>query len=150
MTRHQPFWKRKALHELSDEEWESLCDHCGRCCLVKLEDEDSGEIHYTSAVCALYDCVHGGCTAYAQRHRLMPDCLRLTPQNVRNIPWLPKTCAYRLLAEGRDLPAWHPLISGDAESARKAGMSVAGRVINEEDVDIDDLPGLILDWDSTD
>ena len=147
MSNEQPFWKRKALHELSEREWESLCDHCGRCCLVKLEDEDSGEIHYTRAICALYDLKRGGCSAYGERQRKMPDCLRLTPESVRDIPWLPETCAYRLLAEGRDLPSWHPLISGDADSVRRAGISVLGRAVSEEEVDIDALPGLIFDWD---
>ncbi len=149
MSTRQPFWKRKTLEQLSREEWESLCDHCGRCCLVKLEEEDTGAIHYTRVACALYDCEHGGCTAYAARHEHMPDCLRLTPKSVREIPWLPETCAYRRLAEGRDLPDWHPLITGDPDSTRKAGMAIRGRVISEREVDIDDLPGLIHDWPDT-
>ena len=141
-----PFWKRKALSELSAQEWESLCDHCGRCCLVKLQDEDSGEIHYTRVICALYDRANGGCMAYGTRHELMPDCLRLTPETVRDIPWLPRTCAYRCLAEGRDLPAWHPLMTGDPRSVRRAGVSVLGRVVSEREVREEDLPDYIHHW----
>ena len=142
----EPFWRRKRLEEMTPAEWESLCDHCGRCCLVKLEDEDTGDIHYTSAICALYDCVHGGCQAYAARHRRMPDCVPLTPENVRELSWLPSSCAYRLLAEGRDLPHWHPLRSGTRESVIAAGIGVLGRVVSEHDVPIDDLPRFIVHW----
>ena len=141
-----PFWRRKTLEELTPEEWEALCDHCGRCCLVKLEDEDTGEIHFTSAVCALYDLECGGCTAYERRAERMPDCVPLTPEKVRTLPWLPSTCAYRLLVEGKDLPDWHPLVSGDPSSVRRAGVSILGRVCSERDVEVDDLPALICRW----
>ncbi len=146
MSEEIPFWRRKRLEDMTAEEWESLCDHCGRCCLVKLEDEDTGEVHYTTAICALYDRVNGGCRAYAERHRLMPDCVRLTPGSVRTLSWLPPTCAYRLLAEGKDLPSWHPLVSGTRESVVAAGISVLGKVVSERDVHIDDLPRLIARW----
>lgn len=146
MAGQKPFWRRKTLEQLTTQEWESLCDHCGLCCLVKLEEEDTGTIHYTRVACALYDCENGGCTAYAERHERMPDCLQLTPESVRRISWLPSTCAYRRLAEGRDLPSWHPLVTGDPQSTARAGRSIAGRVISERDVDVEDLPTLLHDW----
>ncbi len=146
MCEDEPFWRRKRLEEMTPEEWESLCDHCGRCCLVKLEDEDTGEIHYTTAICALYDCANGGCVAYAERQRKMPDCVRLTPEAVRTLSWLPSTCAYRLLAEGRDLPPWHPLLSGTPDSVVEAGVSVLGKVVSERDVALVELPQLIVKW----
>ncbi len=123
-----PFWKTKTLEEMTSAEWESLCDGCGKCCLSKLEDEDTGEIHWTSVACRLFDAGLCRCRDYDNRLQLVSDCVRLTPQNVRTITWLPSTCAYRLLAEGHDLYDWHPLISGRAESVHEAGASVRGRV----------------------
>ncbi len=144
-TRHLlPFWRRKALHEMSDEEWEALCDHCGQCCLVKLEDEDSGAILLTSVVCRLYDTARGGCMCYAQRQRLMPDCVRLTPENVRAIAWLPETCAYRLVARGEELPEWHPLRSGTRETVARAGVAIAASAVSEAAVAEEDLPRFIV------
>ena len=141
-----PFWRRKKLEDMTREEWESLCDHCGRCCLVKLEDEDTGEIHFTSVICRLYDLECGGCRAYDERARRMPDCVPLTPRKVRSLSWLPSTCAYRLLAEGKELPDWHPLVTGDPASVRRAGVAVIGRVTSESEVDIEDLTGRIVTW----
>lgn len=135
----KPFWKRKSLGEMSSEEWESLCDGCARCCLVKLEDEDTGEIHFTSASCKLLDGERCRCTDYANRSARVPDCVRLTAGNVGELNWLPKTCAYRLLSEGRDLPWWHPLVSGTADTVREAGISVAGRTRSEELFSDDEL-----------
>ena len=125
------FWRHKSLEEMSREEWESLCDGCARCCLIKLEDEKSGEIDYTDIACRLLD--HGlcRCTKYAQRTTLVPDCVDLTPQSVRTLTWLPSTCAYRLLAEGEDLQWWHPLVSGDPDTVHIAGISVRGRIVSE-------------------
>jgi uncharacterized protein len=134
-----PFWKRKKLKEMSREEWESLCDGCARCCLVKLEDEDTGRIHFTSAACKLLDGKTCRCTDYRNRNRRVPDCVRLTPENVGTLSWLPHTCAYRLLAEGKDLAWWHPLVSGRAETVREAGISVAGRTRSEELFNDDEL-----------
>jgi len=139
----RPFWKSKSLEELSPEEWERLCDHCGQCCLIKLEDEDTGEIFTTTVVCRLYDTARGGCGAYAERFALMPDCVRLTPETVRAISWLPETCAYRRLAEGRDLPAWHPLITGTRETVTRAGAAITGKVVSEAAVAEEDLPRFI-------
>lgn len=139
-----PFWQTKALHEMTGAEWESLCDGCGRCCLNKLEDEDTGEIKYTDVACRLLDLESCRCTSYEDRQRFVPDCRRLTPQNVGTIPWLPQTCAYRLLAEGKDLEWWHPLVSGDPNTVIEAGISVKGRIVSERDTD--DLEGHVVEW----
>lgn len=117
---------------MTPEEWESLCDGCGLCCLVKLEDEETGEVRYTDVSCTLFDAGACRCRDYANRSAQMPDCLRLTPQNVRRLSWLPSTCAYRLVAERRDLPWWHPLVSGDPETVHAAGISVRDRVAGPE------------------
>ena len=122
------FWKVKSLEEMTPQEWEALCDGCGKCCLAKLEDEDSGEIYFTSVGCRLFDAGLCRCTDYENRQVRVADCIRLTPENVRTIPWLPSTCAYRLVAEGRDLPHWHHLISGSRETIHRAGMSMQGRI----------------------
>lgn len=120
----QPFWRRKALSQLSHEEWESLCDGCGQCCLVKLEDEDTGELIHTRLACRLLDIGACRCRDYGNRHSKVPDCAELTPQTVRYLSWLPSTCAYRLVAEGKDLLWWHPLVSGNPETVHEAGASV--------------------------
>ena len=130
---NEPFWRRKSLAEMTETEWESLCDGCGRCCLNKLEEEDSGKIYFTDVGCRLLDGETCRCGDYANRKAQVPDCVRLTPQNVGRLPWLPPTCGYRLVAEGRDLYWWHPLVSGDPESVHAAGVSVRGRVGASED-----------------
>ncbi len=122
----RPFWQTKTLAEMSEAEWESLCDGCGRCCLVKLEDEDSGTIHFTDVGCRLFDGESCRCRDYPNRSRAVPDCVTLRPENIADLHWMPPTCAYRLLAEGKDLPEWHPLVSGRAESVVEAGVSVQG------------------------
>ncbi|TKT80439.1 YcgN family cysteine cluster protein [Aquamicrobium sp. LC103] len=127
------FWKTKTLEEMSAAEWESLCDGCGKCCLAKLEDEDTGEIHWTSVGCRLFDAGTCRCKDYANRQAKVSDCIRLTPQTVRTISWLPESCAYRLVAEGRDLYWWHHLISGSRDTVHEAGVSVRGRVTVSED-----------------
>ncbi len=142
----EPFWRTKSLEEMTEREWESLCDHCGRCCLVKLEDEDTGEIFTTGVICALYDTRRCRCSDYENRHARMPDCIDLSPGNVAAIPWLPATCAYRLLAEGRDLPPWHPLRTRDPRTVKEAGLSVCGQVVSEAGVREEDLPAHMRQW----
>ncbi len=118
------FWKEKRLSQMNHDEWESLCDGCGRCCLHKLEDEDDGQIYYTRAACTLLDVSSCRCKDYGNRETLMPDCIQLSVDHAQYFDWLPETCAYRLLAEGEPLPEWHPLITGDPTSVIKAGISV--------------------------
>lgn len=144
--REFPFWKRKSFEEMTREEWESLCDGCARCCLYKLEDEETGEIYYTNVICRLLDTYRCRCTRYSERQRLMPTCLVLSPDLVRQLRWMPKTCAYRLIAEGKELEWWHPLISGDPNSVHQAGISVRYRTMAEADVDMDNLEDYIVDW----
>lgn len=142
-----PFWKTKRLEEMTDKEWESLCDGCGRCCLVKLEDEDTGQILATDVSCMLFDAGNCRCKDYANRQSKVPDCVRLTPQEVRRLPWLPPTCAYRLVREGADLRWWHPLVSGDPDTVHTAGISARGRVsCSEDEIEIEDLPDRITGW----
>jgi uncharacterized protein len=134
-----PFWKTKSLSEMSRAEWESLCDGCGRCCLNKLEDEDTGEFLYTRAACKLLDIGTCRCTDYPNRHKKVADCVALTPQNVGSLGWLPGTCAYRLLAEGKSLPWWHPLVSGRQETVDEAGITIKEEAYSEEGLTVDDL-----------
>lgn len=146
MSTNRPFWETRTLEELSDTEWESLCDGCGRCCLHKLEDEDTGEVFHTDVACRLFDTGSCRCRDYANRFERVPDCLNLTPQMVRELTWLPPTCGYRRVAEGRGLAWWHPLVSGRAETVHEAGISVRGRVILEQFVHSDDVEDRLVDW----
>lgn len=145
MTDKKPFWKLKSLKEMTAREWESLCDHCGKCCLVQLED-DTGRRDFTDVACRLYDICEGGCRDYARRTEVVPECTQLTPENVGTLHFMPKTCAYRLVDEGKELPDWHPLVTGDRDSARKAGMGVAGLVVSETDIPDHRLERHIRDW----
>jgi hypothetical protein len=124
-----PFWKTKTLAEMTADEWESLCDGCGKCCLEKLQDRWTRRVSYTEVACRLLDIEACRCSRYPQRRRHVPECEQLTAENVRRFTWLPSTCAYRLLARGDDLPWWHPLVSGDPETVHLAGASVRGRAI---------------------
>ncbi|MDX1804938.1 MAG: YcgN family cysteine cluster protein [Alcanivorax sp.] len=139
------FWEQP-LEQLDQQEWEALCDGCGRCCLVKLEDEFSGELFFTDVVCRFLDHKRCQCTVYGDRHDKVPECLQITAQMARDSRWLPRTCAYRLRAQGQPLPGWHPLISGRPDSARKAGISVTGKVVSEASVDEDDWEEHIIHW----
>jgi uncharacterized protein len=142
-----PFWRRKTLAEMTQEEWESLCDGCGRCCLNKLEDEDTGRVYFTNVGCRLLDGQTCRCRDYEHRMEKVSDCLQLTPHNVTDLSWLPPTCGYRLIAQGRDLYWWHPLVSGDAETVHIAGVSVRGRVSAfEQDVSDEQLEDYLVDW----
>ncbi len=138
------FWKEKKLSEMTTEEWESLCDNCGKCCLHKLEDEDTAEIFYTSVVCDLIDLNTCRCTRYSKRCKLVPDCLDLKQHDFADFNWLPSTCAYKLIAEGKDLPSWHPLVSKQAESVHEAGVSVKSYAMKESEVD--STEDHIIEW----
>ncbi|HVZ98785.1 MAG TPA: YcgN family cysteine cluster protein [Caulobacterales bacterium] len=142
----QPFWKTKSLAEMNDAEWESLCDGCGKCCLVGLEDEDTGEIYLTDVACKLFDSGACRCGDYANRQKLVHDCVKLTPENVPELNWLPKTCAYRLVAQGRELFWWHPLVSGDPETVHQARVSVRGKTRPEGRLKIPGLMRRITKW----
>lgn len=137
------FWELD-LDVLSREEWEALCDGCGRCCLHKLEDEDTGEIAETNVACKLLDTATARCTNYRHRKAFVPDCLRLTPRLVKQVPWLPSSCAYRRRAEGKPIPHWHHLLTGDRRAMVEAGVSVEGRVIGENDAG--PLEHHMVDW----
>lgn len=140
------FWEEKTLDEMNDQEWEALCDGCARCCLIKLEDEDTGQIVTSDVHCKLMDTNDCSCTQYMERQKLVPDCIKLTPQNVREIKWMPVTCAYRRLLEGKGLAWWHPLISGTRETVHQAGISVKDRAVSEELVGEDEWEDHIVGW----
>ena len=140
------FWETKTLRQMSSEEWESLCDGCARCCLHKLEDQESEEVFYTDVACQYLEQDACRCTEYQDRNRLVPNCVWLTPDDVDTFHWLPTTCAYRLIAEGQALPSWHPLVSGRAESVHEAGISVAGRCVSEAFVHDEDFEDRIIHW----
>jgi hypothetical protein len=144
------FWEQKSLAEMSDAEWESLCDGCGKCCLIGLEDADTGEIYLTDVSCKMLDAQTCRCRDYANRKAHVPDCVKLTPETVGDLHWLPKTCAYRLVHEGRALFAWHPLISGDPESVHAAGVSVRGKVTPEGRRKTRHLIKRITNWNQSD
>jgi uncharacterized protein len=142
-----PFWRSKSLDAMTPSEWESLCDGCGRCCLVKLEDADDGTLYHTDVACRLFDGDSCRCRDYERRSAIVPDCVTLTPHEVRTLRWLPPTCAYRLVSEGRDLAWWHPLVSGTFETVAEAGVSVKGRVFASEDqVSMAKLQSRIRQW----
>jgi uncharacterized cysteine cluster protein YcgN (CxxCxxCC family) len=142
-----PFWKTKTLAEMTKTEWESLCDGCARCCLNKLEEEDTGKIHYTDVGCRLLDGETCRCKDYPNRRKVVSDCELLTPAKISQINWLPPSCGYRLVAEGKDLYWWHPLVSGDPDTVHVAGVSVRGRISSTESETSDDqLEDHIVRW----
>jgi uncharacterized protein len=138
------FWEGKSLNHLSPEEWEALCDHCGQCCLYKLEDEDSGDIFLTNVVCRFLDRPTGNCLVYEDRRAAVPTCIQLNPTNVLELSWIPPTCAYKLLAEGKPLPSWHPLISGRKNGINKGEFILGDQVVSETEVDMDNLENHII------
>ena len=127
----RPFWETKTLRQMTAAEWESLCDGCGLCCLIRFEDEDTGEIIPTRVHCKLFDSSACRCSDYANRKQYVPDCIKLTPGNIEALEWMPKSCGYRRLHEGRGLADWHPLVSGDPESVHRAGVSIRGQTVSE-------------------
>ena len=127
----QPFWRTKTLEEMTVAEWESLCDGCGLCCLVRFEEEETGEIIPTRVHCRLFDADACRCSDYENRKAHVPECIKLTPGNIEDLEWMPPSCAYRRLHEGKTLPHWHPLITGDPESVHRAGVSVRGQTVCE-------------------
>lgn len=140
------FWRKHALTDLTHEEWEALCDGCGRCCLLKLEDEDTGDIAYTDIHCRLFDPDTCRCGNYALRRQLVKGCVQLTPETIEDDKeWMPATCAYRLLAEGKDLYRWHPLISGRADTVDQAGVAMRQQTVPEYEVDEEDYEDHIVE-----
>lgn len=146
MTGNAPFWEHKTLEQMTDSEWESLCDGCGRCCIQKLEDEETGQIHTTDVACKLLDVSHCRCRHYEQRFERVSDCLSVRPLSKQKLSWLPTSCAYKRLAEGRSLAKWHPLISGSAQSVHRAGIGMANRCVSESDVPAEELTQHIIIW----
>ena len=130
-----PFWQTKRLEQMTREEWESLCDGCGLCCLIRFEDEDTGDVFPTRVHCKLFDGQACACTDYVNRKQHVPDCIKLTPWNIEALGWMPLSCAYRRIHEGRGLANWHHLVSGDRETVHTAGVSIRGQTINELELD---------------
>ena len=140
------FWETKNLIDMNENEWESLCDKCGKCCVIKLEDFDTQEVHYTNVSCKLLCEKSASCKDYENRKSIVPDCIILSPDNLKDLKWMPKTCAYKLLNEGKNLPYWHPLLSGNDKEIVNSGNSVKNRVTNENEIKIKDLPDYIFNW----
>jgi len=140
------FWAHKPLDRMSEREWEALCDGCGKCCMNKLEDDETGEVAFTRVACRLFDDATCRCGQYEIRRQFVPECISLTPKSIADHAyWLPKTCAYKLLWEGRDLHDWHPLISGTAETVHAAGVSMQGRTVPEFEIDEDDWEDHVIE-----
>lgn len=140
------YWKFVPLNEMNKTQWEDLCDGCGKCCLIKLENEDTGETEFTNIACKLLDAKTCRCKNYTKRQSFVPDCIRLTPKKVAKLSWLPASCAYRLVYEGKDLPSWHHLKSGSKQSIHKAEASVKNKIISELNVNEDDWEDYIVEW----
>lgn len=141
-----PFWKTTPLHKMDRDQWESLCDGCGKCCLLKLEDEDTGDIAYTRIHCKLFNSDTCQCSDYANRKSIVEDCVKLTPAGLEEINWMPESCAYRRIRDGKDLPDWHHLVCGDRERIHTEGQSIKGRTVSEETVFDEDQIDWIIDW----
>ena len=141
-----PFWKTKSLREMTRWEWEMLCDGCGKCCLHKIIDEKTGTVYYTNVTCRLLNTKTCRCTSYKTRGQHVPTCMILTPRRVEEFDWLPETCAYRLLSQGKDLPWWHRLVSGDPDLIHRLNLSVKGKTIPEEYIHPMEIRNHIVDW----
>lgn len=140
------FWQEYTIDELTHPEWEALCDGCGLCCLIKLEDEDSNDVAYTKVACKLLDCQTAACGDYAQRQQHVPDCIQLTPKLLSEIKWLPSTCGYRRIYEAKPLPRWHHLLTGDRQTVHEVKKSAAGRCISELKVDPEQIEDYVVRW----
>ena len=140
------YWRRKTLAQMSEREWEALCDNCGKCCVISLEDADSGALYLTDVSCKLFDGKKCQCSDYPNRKKYVPDCVKLTPKNVPKLDWLPRTCAYRLVSEGRDLYWWHPLVSGDRETVHVAKASARNRTRPQGRLQVPGLMKRIVEW----
>ena len=140
------FWETKNLIDMNENEWESLCDKCGKCCVIKLEDFDTQQVHYTNVSCKLLCEKSASCKDYENRKSIVPDCIILSPDNLKDLKWMPETCAYKLLNEGKNLPYWHPLLSGNDKDIVNSGNSVKNRVTNENIIKIKNLPDYIFNW----
>ena len=140
------FWETKNLIDMNENEWESLCDKCGKCCVIKLEDFDTQQVHYTNVSCKLLCEKSASCKDYENRKSIVPDCIILSPDNLKDLKWMPETCAYKLLNEGKNLPYWHPLLSGNDKEIVNSGNSVKNRVTNENIIKIKNLPDYIFNW----
>ncbi len=145
MTIEKDFWKHKTLAEMSLEEWEALCDGCAICCLYKIEEEEGVEVQLTNVACRFLDLETCTCQLYDQRKSAMSTCIKLTPSKVRNLKWLPETCAYRLILKGKPLPDWHSLVSGDPNSIHRVGISVMGKVIGESSANMNNLEDYVIE-----
>ena len=145
-TEQNAFWKTKTLRQMSSSEWEALCDGCGKCCLIKLIDDLTDDLHYTTVACKLLDCDSCRCGDYNNRKKLVEDCVILSPRLVEELHWMPSTCAYRLIYERKDLYWWHPLVSGNPNTVHEAGISVKGRAISEREVKDSELPNYINEF----
>lgn len=140
------YWENKTLDQMNKEEWESLCDGCAKCCLIKLEDDDTGEVHHTNVVCRYMNHSDCRCTQYQDRNELVPNCVWLRPEDLDDFDWLPSSCSYRLVAEGKPLPSWHYLVSGDVGAIHQEGESIRGRCLSEEHVHPEGLMEYIVRW----
>jgi len=142
-----PFWQNKTLDEMTSKEWESVCDGCGQCCVMQLENEETNQLFFTDVACRLFDDQTCQCTSYKDRQTHVPTCMVMNPENVRECAeFAPPTCAYKLLVEGQDLYDWHPLVSKDADSVHNAGISVRNKVVSEEEVDLNNLEERVIDF----
>lgn len=150
MSNTKPFWQTTSLAEMNRDEWESLCDHCGKCCLLKLQDDDTSDeeesVYYTNVICNLFDKSDGHCTDYWNREERVPTCIRLTQDNLADLEWMPPSCSYKRVMEGRGLAKWHHLITGDKKTIHEKNKSVLGRVVFENEVDEDELEEHIVTW----
>ena len=144
MSNNKPYKEKKKLSEMTQTEWEALCDRCGKCCLEKILFQESGELAFTNVACQLLDRRTCRCLHYENRTHYVKECKKISPENLKECYWLPKTCAYRLLSEGKKLPVWHPLITGTQKSVLKAGMSAAGRCVPPKPED--ELQNHIVHW----